>query len=85
MVRPMLTDRYPACLCVLSVMLVYCRQTAKWITIKLGSWHGGRPPPSPHCVRWGPSSPKRGTTAPQFSVHVCCGQTAGWIKMSLGM
>ena len=21
---------------------------------------------------------------PQFSVHVCCGQTAGWIKMPLG-
>jgi len=23
-------------------------------------------------------------TAPQFSAHVCCGETAGWIKMSLG-
>jgi len=22
--------------------------------------------------------------SPQFSPHVCCGQTAGWIKMSLG-
>jgi len=21
---------------------------------------------------------------PQFSAHVCCGQTAGWIKMPLG-
>jgi len=21
---------------------------------------------------------------PQFSAHVCCGQTVGWIKMSLG-
>jgi len=21
---------------------------------------------------------------PQFSVHVCCGQTVGWIKMPLG-
>jgi len=28
-------------------------------------------------------APKRGT-ASQFSAHVCCGQTAGWIKMSLG-
>ena len=27
--------------------------------------------------------PKRGH-CPQFSVHVCCGQTAGWIKMPLG-
>jgi len=26
--------------------------------------------------------PRKGT--PQFSVHVCCGQTAGWIKMPLG-
>ena len=24
------------------------------------------------------------TAPPQFSAHVCCGQTAGWIKMSLG-
>jgi len=31
-----------------------------------------------------PAPPPRGT-APQISVHVCCGQTAGWIKMPLGM
>ena len=30
--------------------------------------------------------PKKGQTAdPQFSAHVYCGQTAGWIKMALGM
>jgi len=28
--------------------------------------------------------PKRGG-APEFSAHVYCGQTAGWIKMTLGM
>jgi len=28
--------------------------------------------------------PKRGTV-PQFSVHACCGQTAGWMKTPLGM
>ena len=28
--------------------------------------------------------PKRGG-ASEFSAHVCCGQTAGWIKMALGM
>jgi len=29
--------------------------------------------------------PKKGTELhPQFSVHVHCGQTAGWIKMALG-
>jgi len=27
---------------------------------------------------------KRGTPAPQFSAHVCCGQTAGRMKMPLG-
>ena len=43
----------------------------------------GRPQSRPHCVRWGPRSPKRGT-APQFSTHICCGRTAGWIKMPLG-
>jgi len=39
-----------------------------------------------HCVTWRPSSPpqkKRGTD-PQFSAYVCCGQTPGLIKMSLG-
>jgi len=52
-------------------------------------WYGGRPTPRPHCCRWGPNShlrsspPQRGT-ATQFSAHVCCGQTAGWIKMPLG-
>jgi len=30
-----------------------------------------------------PAPPKRGHS-PQFSTHVCCGQTAGWIKMPLG-
>jgi len=29
--------------------------------------------------------PKKGAEPPQFSAHVCCGQTAGWIKMPLGM
>ena len=30
--------------------------------------------------------PQKGTEPPpQFSVHVYCGQTAGWIKMLLGM
>jgi len=28
--------------------------------------------------------PKKGRS-PQFSAHVYCGQTAGWIKMPLGM
>jgi len=28
---------------------------------------------------------KKSTAPTQFSAHVCCGQTAGWIKMSLDM
>jgi len=33
-----------------------------------------------------PASPpqKKGDAARQFWAHVCCGQTAGWIKMPLG-
>ena len=51
------------------------------------TWHRGRPRSRPQCFRWGPSSPpKKGHkfAEPQFLVHVCCGQTAGWIKMPLG-
>ena len=28
------------------------------------TWHGGRPRPWPHCVRWGPALPKKGGTQP---------------------
>ena len=31
------------------------------------------------------SPPPKGGGAPKFSAHVCCGQTAGWIKMVLDM
>jgi len=36
-------------------------------------------------VRWGLSSPSQKGHSPQFSAHVSCGQTAGWIKMPLGV
>ena len=54
------------------------------------TWYRSRPWPRRHCVRWGPSSalPKRGQTGrapPQFLAHVYCRQTAGWIKVALGM
>ena len=49
------------------------------------TWYEGRPRAGQHCVKCGPiSTHLKGTAPPQFSVHVCCGQTAGWIKMSLG-
>jgi len=47
--------------------------------------HEGRPRPRQQCVRCGRSSTTHGSQhPPQFSTHVCCGQTAGWIKMALG-
>jgi len=51
------------------------------------TWHGGRPRPRRHCVRWEASSAPRkgGTAAPHFWVHVYCSQTARWIKMPLAM
>ena len=49
-----------------------------------GTWHKGRPQPKQLYVRWGPS-PLPPKTLPQFSDHFYCGQTAGCIKMPLGM
>jgi len=51
------------------------------------TWYDGRPRPRPHCVRWGLNCrlPLKGAQQPpHFSAHLCCGQTAGWIKMPLG-
>jgi len=47
------------------------------------TWYGGKPLPRRRCVRWVAAPPKRGT-ALQFSVHVYCGKTAGWMKTPLG-
>jgi len=47
------------------------------------TWYGGKPLPRRRSVRWVAAPPKRGTTL-QFSVHVYCGKTAGWMKMPLG-
>jgi len=51
-----------------------------------GTWHGGGPWSRPHCARFGTQLPypKRGKR-PQFSTHFYCGETAGCIKMQLGM
>ena len=55
----------------------YCGRTAGCIKTALPLARG-RPWSSPHCARWGHSSP------PQFLAHFYCGQTAGCIKMPLG-
>ena len=48
------------------------------------SWYRGKTRPRGRCVRWGRSSPSKRGTVPQFSVHVYCGQMAGWMKTPLG-
>jgi len=48
------------------------------------SGYEGRPRPS-HIVLHGDKSPKKRGHSPQFFANVCCGQTAGWITMPLGM
>jgi len=81
----MLSVRCPVCLSCLSV----CDVGVLWpngYTDQDETWRAGRPRPWPHCVRWGPSSSSpKGHSSPQFSAHICCGQMAAWIKMSLGM
>ena len=76
----MLSDRcLSVCLYVLSGLSV-CHVRALWPngwTDQDETWHAGRPRPWPHCVRRGTSSPS--------PAHLCCGQMAAWIKMSLGM
>jgi len=50
------------------------------------TWYGCGPQPMGLCVKWRPSPlPKIGAESPQFSVHVYCSQTAGWMNMVLGM
>jgi len=51
------------------------------------TWYGARPRPRPLCVNGiDPApSPQKGGGAPKFSAHVYSGQTAGWMKLVLGM
>ena len=86
MVRPMPSER---CLFV-CLSCPVCDVRALWPndwTDQGETWHADRPRPWPHCVRWGPALPpaKGHSHLPQFSAHICCGQMAAWIKMSLGM
>jgi len=64
-VRPMLSDRCPVCLSVLSVTLMCCGQKVGRIKMKLGV-QVGRPRPRPQCVRWGPSFPSKGAQPLSF-------------------
>ena len=76
-----------ACLSWLSVLSV-CNVGVMWPNSWMdqdAAWHVGRHRSWPHCVRWGHSSPSPKGHSPHFSTHVCCGKTAGWINMPLGM
>jgi len=51
-----------------------------------GTWYIARPRPRRLYITWGPSSPSpKGGRAPNFWAHIYCGQTAGWMKLVLGM
>jgi len=48
---------------------------------KDSTWYRCMPRSRRRCVRWGPSSPGgKGTAAPHFSAHVCCGQTVAHLS-----
>ena len=70
---------------------VCCGQTARWIKIPLDAEVGLGPDhtvldgdPARHLKRGTASSLEKGHSRPQFSAHVYCGETAGWIKMPFG-
>jgi len=52
-------------------------------SIQDATWYGGKPRPVRRCIRWGRSYPLKGAQ-PQFSTHVYCDQTVGWMKTLLG-
>ena len=78
-VRPMLSVALAVCPVCLSVMLVYCGQTAGWIQMKLGKEVGlglG------HTVLDGDPAPiPKGAQPPIFG-PCCCGQTVAHLSYS---
>jgi len=87
MICPMLSDRCPVC-CDVGILWPIVRwqsrnfrpmcTVAKRVKVGLGPGH---------IVLDGDPAPPKGYSAQtslQFSARVCCGQTAGWIKMPLG-
>jgi len=81
----MLSVRCPVCLSVLSVCDIGVSWPNGW-TDQDETWHAGIGLGPGHIVLDGDPAhpPQKGAQSPQFSAHICCGQTAGWIKMPLG-
>jgi len=76
-----LNDRSPyaigplsVCPVCLSVTLVCCGQTVRWIKMKLGI------KTRPHCVRWAPISLQSGGTAAPTFWSMYCGQTVAHLS-----
>jgi len=61
----------------LSVTLVYCGQTVKWIKMKHGMEVGLGPG---HIVSDGDPAPPKKAHSPLFSAHVYCGQTVAHLS-----
>ena len=79
----MLSDRCLSCLSCLSV----CDVGVLWpngMTDQDETWHAGRPRPGHIVLDGDPLTPPQSAN-PQFLGHICCGQMAASIKISLGM
>ena len=72
------------CLYCLSVCNVGVLSPNGW-TDQDETWHAGRLGPGHIVLEGDPAPPLSKGNSPQFSTHICCGQMAAWIKMSLGM
>jgi len=81
-VCPMLSIRCLSVLSVLSVCLSVC--SCLWRSCTVAKWLDGS---TGHYVLDGDPAlpPPKGGGAPQFSAHICCSQTAGWLTMPLGI
>jgi len=62
-------------------MPIVAKQLDVWM-YQDATWYRGKPRPRDVVLDGVAAPPKRGT-APQFSVHAYCGQTAGWMKTPL--
>jgi len=81
-VRPMLSGHSLSCLSWLSVCNVGVLLPNGW-TNQDETWHGGRPRPGPHCVRWVAAASKKWGTAPPILSRIlwpngCMDQDATW-------
>ena len=66
----------------LSCLWRWC-SVAKQLDGSRWDWHGGTLGPGHSVLDGDPDAPQNVHSCLQFSAHVCCGQTVGWIKMRL--